>query len=78
MKLLPGWELVSLTDTEIVQRKAFGENGGGMVTIRGNPNPDPEEHRKGANDLATFLYKCVNKAQARERMKEIGEEHSSK
>ena len=77
MKHLPGWELVSLTDTEIVQRKAFGENGEGMVTIRGNPNPDPEEHRKGANDLATYLYKCEIAAKARERMKENGKEYSS-
>lgn len=70
MDLLPGWELVSLTDTEIVQRKAYGENGGGMVIIRGNPNTDPEEHKKMADDLATFIYDCVAKAKARERLEE--------
>lgn len=70
MKHLPGWELVSLTDTEIVQRKAFGKNGGGMVTIRGNPNPDPEEHRRMANDFITSLYNTVERAKARKRLEE--------
>lgn len=75
MKLLPGWELVSLTDTEIVQRKYIGDGKCSWVTITGNPNPDPVEHQKGADDLATFLYRCVEKAKARERLKE-NEEYS--
>lgn len=72
MKQLEGWELVSLTDTEIVQRKYVGKGGCSYITITGNPNPDPAEHKKCADDLATFLYNCVEKAKAR---KSLLEEH---
>lgn len=65
MKQLAGWELVELTETKIVQRQWQGT---GWTYIIGNPNPDPEEHRKGIEDLTTFLIDCIEKNKAREEL----------
>ena len=62
MKLLKGFKLVSLTDTEIVQEAPIGETG--HCIMRGNPNPDPVEHQKLIDEIADIFMQARAKNQA--------------
>ena len=67
MKLLEGYKLVSLTDTEIVQERILPT--GQKITLVGNPNPDPEETKKAIDDLSAFLISCEQRIEAEKRLK---------
>lgn len=61
MELLPGYTLVKLTDTEIVQEKKMGETG--VIRHFGNPNPDPVKQQELLEDVYDILYRAYERIQ---------------
>lgn len=62
MDLLPGYKLVKLTDTEIVQEKKMGKTG--IIRMFGNPNPDPEKTQKIIDNVYDILYNAYLRSES--------------
>lgn len=70
MKLLPGFELVELTEDRIIQEHVY-DNGKCIVHGRhiGNPNPPPKEHQQTINEVAKILLTARHRRLMQEQEK---------